>query len=202
GKFVSGLSQCKPRKGYLCLEAEGSECHFRNLRIKELPSTNPKPDEIAEEAKGFRTLYTGSLSGWKRESGHEGHWQPKDWILDYDGKSTAKVKDLWTEKEYGDFQLICDWRFSGKPKKMKRPIILPTGDVAMENGKPKEVEVDDAGDSGIYLRGSDKAQANIWCWPIGSGEVWDYRIDKKMPPEVRAAATPKKKADKPVGQWN
>ena len=43
GHAVSGLSKCKPRKGYLALESEGSECHFRNLKIKELPSTNPKP---------------------------------------------------------------------------------------------------------------------------------------------------------------
>jgi hypothetical protein len=51
GKVVSGGTACKPRKGYLCLEAEGSECHFRNIRIKELPSTNPKPDEIAKPAE-------------------------------------------------------------------------------------------------------------------------------------------------------
>jgi hypothetical protein len=50
GKVVSGGSECKPRKGYICLEAEGSEIHFRNLRIKELPSTNPQPDEIAKPA--------------------------------------------------------------------------------------------------------------------------------------------------------
>jgi len=202
GKVVSGLSECKPRKGYLCLEAEGSECHFRNLRIKELPSTNPKKDEIAEETKGFHALFTGSLSGWKQEEGHGGHWQPKDWILNYDGKSEAKDKNLWTAKDYGNVELICDWRWTAKPTKTKRPILLPSGDEAMEDGKPKEVEVDDAGDSGIYLRGSPKAQVNIWCWPAGSGEVWGYRTDKKMPAEVRAAATPKVKADKPIGQWN
>jgi hypothetical protein len=48
GKEVSGISEVKPRKGYLALEAEGAECHFRNLKIKELPSTNPKEDEIAK----------------------------------------------------------------------------------------------------------------------------------------------------------
>src|SRR3954470_3938116 len=34
GHAVSGVSKCSPRKGYLALEAEGSECRFRNLRIK------------------------------------------------------------------------------------------------------------------------------------------------------------------------
>ena len=66
GKVVSGVSKCVPRKGYLALEAEGSECHFRNLKIKELPSTNPKADEVCQEGKGFVTLFTGlDLSGWK-----------------------------------------------------------------------------------------------------------------------------------------
>jgi hypothetical protein len=203
GKVVSGLSECKPRKGYLCLESEGSECHFRNLRIKELPSTNPKPDEVAEPAQGFKPLYTGlDLAGWKQEEGHQGHWQPKDWMLSYDGKSEAKDKNLWTEKEYGDLMMICDWRWTDKPKKIKRPVILPNGDYAMEDGKPKEVEVLDAGDSGIYLRGTSKAQVNMWCWPIGSGEVYGYRTDKNQPPEVRAGVTPKVVADKPIGQWN
>ncbi len=39
-------------------------------------------------------------------------------------------------------------------------------------------------------------------WPIGSGEVYGYRMDKKMPPEVRAGVTPKKKMDRPRGEWN
>ncbi len=43
---------------------------------------------------------------------------------------------------------------------------------------------------------------NIWCWPIGSGEVYGYRMDEKMPASVRAGVTPKHQADKPVGEWN
>jgi hypothetical protein len=57
-------------------------------------------------------------------------------------------------------------------------------------------------DSGIYLRGTSKAQVNIWCWPVGSGEVYGYRMDPKMPPAVRAGVTPKVRADRPVGEWN
>jgi len=37
GKFVNGLSKSDRKKGYLCLEAEGAEIHFRNIRIMELP---------------------------------------------------------------------------------------------------------------------------------------------------------------------
>jgi Domain of Unknown Function (DUF1080) len=38
GKFVNGISQSTKRKGYLCLESEGAEIHFRNIRIMELPA--------------------------------------------------------------------------------------------------------------------------------------------------------------------
>jgi len=57
-------------------------------------------------------------------------------------------------------------------------------------------------DSGIYLRGNDKAQVNIWCWPVGSGEVYGYRTDESMPASVRAGVTPKRLADRNIGEWN
>jgi hypothetical protein len=37
GKFVNGISHSTQRRGYLCLESEGAEIHFRNIRIMELP---------------------------------------------------------------------------------------------------------------------------------------------------------------------
>ncbi len=204
GKVVSGGSECRPRKGYLCLESEGSECHFRNIRLAELPSNNPQPDEVAVVDQGFKPLYTGvDLAGWKTVPGHASHWKPADWVLDYDGQSEAEDKCLWSEKDYANFSLICDWRLSAPPQKKKRPVILPSGEYAVnDDGSPKEIEVDDAGDSGIYLRGNSKSQVNIWCWPAGSGEVYGYRTDKTQPAEVRAAVTPKVRADKPPGQWN
>lgn len=204
GKEVSGGHDTKPRKGYICLESEGSECHFRNIRIQELPPTGAGEFDTASVDQGFKSLYNGAdLSGWRQDPGHAGHWQPTDWRIRYNGKSEAADKNLWSEKEYGDFMLICDWRLTGKPKKTQRPVILANGDYDLDaDGKQKMVEVDDAGDSGIYLRGSSKSQINIWCWPIGSGEVYGYRTDKNMPAGVRAGVTPKVKADKPIGQWN
>jgi hypothetical protein len=43
---------------------------------------------------------------------------------------------------------------------------------------------------------------NIWCWPIGSGEVYGYRTDSAMPAEVKAGVTPKMNTDAPIGEWN
>jgi Domain of Unknown Function (DUF1080) len=37
GKFVNGISKSTARKGYLCLESEGAEIQFRNLKIIALP---------------------------------------------------------------------------------------------------------------------------------------------------------------------
>jgi hypothetical protein len=37
GKFVNSIRNSSVRKGYLCLESEGSEIHFRGIRIMELP---------------------------------------------------------------------------------------------------------------------------------------------------------------------
>jgi hypothetical protein len=51
GKFVNGISKATQKKGYLCLESEGAEIHFRNIRILELPSGVTAPEQIAPEQK-------------------------------------------------------------------------------------------------------------------------------------------------------
>ena len=83
------------------------------------------------------------------------------------------------------------------------PIILPDGSyLTDEQDKQITAAVWDAGDSGIYLRGSSKSQINIWQWPCGSGEIWGYRLDQNLPAEIRRGATPILNADNRVGQWN
>jgi len=205
GKIVTRAFDANPRKGYICLESEGSEVHFRDIKIRPLPSSNPPAEMVAKKAEGFVVLYNGlDLRGWKTEPGHEGHWRAKNWVLDYDGKSEAEGdKSLWTQREFANFKLIVDWRQPGKPKDEATPVILPDGSEAVDaDGKAMTVAVKDAGDSGIYLRGSSKSQINIWNWPIGSGEIWGYRKDNNMPPEVRRGATPLVNADNAPGRWN
>ena len=51
GKFVNGISRASVRKGYLCLESEGAEIHFRNIRIMELPPGVTAPNQTAPEAE-------------------------------------------------------------------------------------------------------------------------------------------------------
>jgi hypothetical protein len=203
-KLVTQGSECSPRKGYICLESEGSPVEFRTLKIQELPG-DPLPDEhVAEADQGFVSLYDGiGLSGWRVHDGLVGHWQPRDWVLAYDGQATGDDRHLWSEASFGDFQLIVDWRWPGAATQTSpQPVILPSGEYARnDDGTQRQIEVPVA-DSGIYLRGSEKAQVNIWQWPIGSGEIWGYRTDESMPAEVRAKATPRVAADRPVSEWN
>lgn len=49
GKFVNGLSRVTQKKGYLCLESEGAEIHFRSIKIMELPPGVTAPEQIAPE---------------------------------------------------------------------------------------------------------------------------------------------------------
>jgi hypothetical protein len=51
GKEVSGGEECNWRKGYIGLESEGSPVEFRNLRIKELPSTGATAEQSAPVAE-------------------------------------------------------------------------------------------------------------------------------------------------------
>jgi hypothetical protein len=202
GEVVTRGRACRPRKGYICLEAEGSPVEFRRIRIAELPmrGSGAPPEESAAVAESFTTLYTGiDFAGWQHGPDHAGHWRAEDWRLTFDGAGP----DLWTERSYRDFVLMCDWRWTAPPAPAARPVIAASGDEQTDAaGAAVTMVVPDAGDSGIYLRGSSKSQVNIWCWPVGSGEVYGYRTDREMPADVRAAVTPREAADAPIGQWN
>ena len=154
---------------------------------------------------GFTSMFNGTdFTNWKVPDGDNGHWKIVDGVIDYDALSEAEGdKSVWSEKAYGDFVLYVDWRIKETPFKNPRvPIVLPSGLHKLdENGEEIRMLVPDS-DSGLYLRGSSKSQINIWCWPTGSGEVYGYRMDKNMPPEVRAGVTPKVLADKNIGEWN
>jgi len=49
GKFVNGISKSTQKKGYLCLESEGAEIHFRNFKVTELPPGVTSAEQIAPE---------------------------------------------------------------------------------------------------------------------------------------------------------
>jgi hypothetical protein len=154
---------------------------------------------------GFTALFNGrDFTGWKVPAGDNGHWKVVDGVIDYDAESEAPGdKTLWGEKEYGDFVLHVDWRIKATPYLNPNvPYILPDGTHARDvTGKEHRLALPDS-DSGVFIRGDGRFQVNIWCWPIGSGEMYGLRTDPQVSPELRAAVTPHHQADKPVGQWN
>jgi len=154
---------------------------------------------------GFTSLFNGKdLTGWIVPAGDNGHWKVVDGVIDYDAKSEASGdKSLWFDREFGDFELRVDWRLKEAPYLNPNvPIILADGTHKKgPDGKEFVTTVPDA-DSGIFLRGQGKSQVNIWNWPIGSGEVYGYRMDARQPASVRAGVTPKLNADRNVGEWN
>jgi hypothetical protein len=163
-----------------------------------------KLDQTRFLEEGYVPLFNGKdLSGWKVPEGDNGHWKAVDGVIDYDARSQAKGdKDLWTVNSFGDFILHIEWRFKQTSGLYPMEMILPDGSVKKDAEGKVITELRPNADSGIFLRGTGKAQINIWCWPVGSGELWGYRTDSSMLPEVRAAAVPKVPADKPVGEWN
>jgi putative heme-binding domain-containing protein len=221
GRVLSGLVRSETSEELALADAEGKRHVLRTseIEIRRGSDVSLMPDNLhsaltpedfanlvaflaaLRDEDGFVPLLQGTdLAGWKKDPENVGHWTAKEGgILWYDGKG----HDLWTEKSYGNFILKVDWRFppveaGGKPFVEKNaPVILPDGSLSGQTEK-----VLDAGDSGIFLRGRQKSQVNIWCWPIGSGEVYGYRTDQSLPPEVRAGATPKMRADRPPGEWN
>ena len=164
------------------------------------------PTAAGDPLPGFTSLFNGKdLTGWKVPAGDGGHWKVVDGVIDYDAQSEASGEDknLWTTGEYGDFVLRVEWRLKETPYTNPNvPIIRYDGTHKKgPDGKEIKLAVPDS-DSGIFLRGFAKSQVNIWCWPIGSGEVYGYRMDEQMPTAVRAGVTPKANADKDVGEWN
>jgi len=158
-----------------------------------------------EPPAGFASLFNGKdFSDWKVPEGDNGHWKVIDGVIDYDAASEAGGdKNLWTEQEFTDFVLHVDWRIKETPYVNPNvPYILPDGTHARDvKGRELKFALPDS-DSGVFIRGSGKHQLNIFCWPIGSGEMYGVRMDRQMPASVRSAATPRTQADKPVGEWN
>ena len=150
-------------------------------------------------------LFNGrDLTGWKVPEGDNGHWKVVDGVIDYDAASEAPGdKHLWTERSYGDFVLRLEWRLKSTPYINPNVPVIRFDGTHKKNAEGEDIRIPvPDSDSGVYLRGSDKAQVNIWAWPIGSGEVYGYRTDPKMPASVRAAVTPRLNADRDIGAWN
>ncbi len=111
GKEVSGGEDCVWRKGYIGLESEGSPTEFRNIRLKELPSTGATAAQSAPEQLGFVPLYNGlDLRGWKSNDELTKRWQPSGWQLKLTSTDGKPGPILWTEGNHGNVDFVADFR--------------------------------------------------------------------------------------------
>jgi len=128
--------------------------------------------------KGFVALFNGKdLTGWKgllkspydnpskratlspdklkelqkeADENMRAHWKVVDGVLVFDGKG----RSLCTNKDYGDFEMLVDWK------------------------------IKEEGDSGIYLRGSPQVQIWDTNRPnagVGSGGLYNNKIGQSKP---------------------
>ncbi len=199
----------KREKGHILLAGHSDHVEFRDLKVKDLSVSPPKPETDADNTPpaGFTSLFNGTdLTGWKglahknalERRALEGdalkeaqaaadevmreHWRVEDGTLVYDGLGQS----LCTAKDYGDFELYVDWK-------------IPPG-----------------ADSGLYLRGTPQVQ--IWDpWDkrakegeevntpeewvtaykngrnLGSGGLWNNKKHRNSPLVL---------ADNPPSEWN
>jgi hypothetical protein len=113
---------------------------------------NPKlrptlsPDELAERQK-------------KADEKMQNHWKVVDGLLMFDGAPFNVSDNICTEKQYGNFEMLVDWK------------------------------IEKGGDSGIYLRGSPQVQiwdpdepsvAKLGA-PKGSGALWNNKTHEQFP---------------------
>jgi hypothetical protein len=182
GKKHPGLHNAKGHIGWL---GHGTRVDWRNIRIKEVPADYQvkQPSDNTPPA-GFTALFNGKdLTGWKGVTRTEKFDSPivrqkatpekraeiqvnadeemrASWFV-RDGGSlffSGKGYSLATAKDYGDFEMFCDWR------------LLTV-----------------RGDSGLYLRGSPQVQIwdAHNQWNIGSGGLYN---NKKNPSKALAIA--------------
>jgi len=165
------------------LEGPDSEYQKENMRkfLSEMP-----------EGEGFVQLFNGEdLRGWKGLVGNPlerakmnertlnqrqkkaneemlNGWKVENGELTFTGKGN----NIATEKKYGDFEMLVDWKI-------------------YDEGRQD-------GDAGIYLRGTPQVQ--IWDTSrvkdgaqVGSGGLFNNQVNPSHPLKV---------ADNPLGEWN
>ncbi len=143
------------------------------------PAQDTKAQEVVGEhhvlnqpPKGFVALFNGKdLTGWKglvgspktragmspqdlaeaqvkADENMHAHWQVVGGVLVFDGKGHS----LCTAKDYGDFELLVDWK------------------------------IEAGGDSGLYLRGSPQVQIwDLAQRPEGSGGLFNNKKGPSKP---------------------
>ncbi|HUU95613.1 MAG TPA: family 16 glycoside hydrolase [Phycisphaerae bacterium] len=153
---------------------DGIQYALGDLKADATPSHGPDARATQLKETGWAELFNGQdLAGWKGLVGipktrgqlkpehlgkaQEGadrkmreHWKVEDGVLVFDGSHEGS--HLCTVKDYGDFELLVDWK------------------------------IEPGGDSGIYLRGSPQVQIwDVTQHPEGSGGLYNNQNHPNQP---------------------
>jgi hypothetical protein len=124
GKEVSGGEECNYRKGYIGLESEGAPIDFRNIRVKEFPSSGAPVEMGAPLDQGWRSLFTGvDLRGWRTNTATGEAWRVGGERI---VAPPGPAQTLWTEGDFGDAEFVidCAWSKSATKDKAAVPILV------------------------------------------------------------------------------
>jgi hypothetical protein len=111
--------------------------------LVELPKRDKDPEKYAAQIKAANEKYLP-------------HWTVKEGVIHYDGKGQS----LQTVKDYGDFELLLDWKIEPK------------------------------GDSGLYLRGNPQVQIWDPAKNAGIGSGGLYNNQKNPSKALKVADKP------------
>jgi hypothetical protein len=130
----------------------------------------PEPAKQVVPPEGFKALFNGvDLSGWKGLVGNpqtrakmsaddlakaqktsdekmRQHWKVVDGALVFDGKGDS----LCTTKDYGNFEMLVDWK------------ILPKGDSGIYLRGWPQVQIWDTEEPSYLKHGADKGSGSLW----------------------------------------
>lgn len=171
GKVVTRGTDCKPRKGYICLESEGGVVHYRNLRIKVFPDTPLDAEHVATADRGFRALYNGiDLDGWKATGAG---WQSRDWVLSHAADTEGT---LTSTDSFGDVGFVFDIRLKGSAPSAKMPSVKIRG-VSIINGSNAASLAEHLAAAGKWNRLEGELNADRLTLWVNGNAVPDQPVD-------------------------
>ncbi len=159
--FAQGADAVAPPKGFTAIFNGKDLAGWHGWAI------HGKGGSPADMAKADDATKKKMIADWTVDS--QKHWSVKDAELINDGNGAY----LATEKEYGDYELLIDYR------------TVPKADsgIYLKNGP--QVQIWDYTDKGKFAIGGDKGSGGLWNNSPGA-----------------AGKDPLVLADKPLGEWN
>jgi len=131
----SGLTENQPPEGFVALFNGKDLTGWKGLVGSPKTRAGMSPQDLAEAQV-------------KADENMHAHWKVVDGVLVFDGKGHS----LCTAKDYGDFELLVDWK------------------------------IEAGGDSGLYLRGSPQVQIwDPVQRPVGSGGLYNNKKGPSKP---------------------